>query len=245
MEDVKLQDKIREFLSIDNGSGSGYGDGYGYGYGYGSGYGDGSGSGYGDGYGYGSGYGDGSGSGYGYGYGYGSGSGYGYGDGSGSGYGDGSGYGIGEINGMQVHRIDEVQTILTAVHGNVAKGFILQSDLTMTPCYVVKGNNLFAHGDDLHKAMAALRDKMFEYMPEEERIAEFIKTHPDKDKAYPNQDLFDWHNRLTGSCMAGRNAFVKDHGLTLDGETTVTEFIRLTENAYNGSVIKNLANAYK
>ena len=257
MEDVKLQDKIREFLSIDNGYGSGYGEGSGYGSGYGdgsgsgsgygSGYGDGYGSGYGYGYGDGSGYGDGDGDGSGYGSGYGDGSGSGSGSGYGYGYGDGSGYGdgIGEINGMQVHRIDEVKTILTAVHGNVAKGFILQSDLTMTPCYVVKGNNLFAHGDDLHKAMAALRDKMFEDMPEEERIAEFIKEHPDRDKAYPNQDLFDWHHRLTGSCMAGRNAFVKDHGLTLDGETTVTEFIRLTENAYNGSVIKNLANAYK
>ena len=140
--------------------------------------------------------------------------------------------------------VDGVPTIFTAIHGNVARGFILQSDLTTTPCYIVKGNNLFAHGDDLHKAMEALRGKMFEDMPEEERIAEFIKAHPDKDKPYPNKDLFAWHNRLTGSCMAGRNAFVKDRGLTLDGETTVTEFIRLTENAYNGSVIKNLAKAY-
>ena len=197
MEDVKLQDKIREFLSIDNGSGSGYGDGYGYGYGYGS------------------------------------------------GYGDGSGYGIGEINGMHIYRIDDVQTIITAIKGNVAKGFILQSDLTLTPCYVVKGNNLFAHGDDLHKAMSALQDKMFEDMPEEERIAEFIKAHPDKDKPYPNKDLFDWHNKLTGSCMAGRNAFVKDRGLTLDGETTVTEFIKLTKNAFGGSTIKALEKAYK
>ena len=183
----------------------------------------------------------GSGSGYGYGSGYGSGYGYGYGDGSG--YGDG--YGIGEINGMHVYRIDGVQTILTSVHGNVAKGFILQSDLTMTPCYVVKGNGMFAHGDDLHQAMSALTDKMFEDMPEEERIAEFIKEHPDKDKAYPNQDLFDWHHRLTGSCMAGRNAFVKDRGLTLEGETTVLAFIRLTENAYGGSTIRKLAEAYK
>ena len=216
MEDVKLRDKIREFLSIDNGSGYGYGSGYGSGYGYGSGSGDGSG------YGYGSGYGDGS------------------GDGSGYGY----GYGLVELNGQKIYRIDDTPTILTFVHGNVAKGYIMQSDLTLTPCYVVKGNNLFAHGDDLHKAMAALRDKMFEDMPEEERIAEFIKAHPDKDKPYPNKDLFDWHNRLTGSCMAGREAFVKDRGLTLDGETTVTEFIRLTENAYNGSVIKSLAKAY-
>lgn len=115
----------------------------------------------------------------------------------------------------------------------------------MTPCYVVKGNNLFAHGDTLREAMAALTDKVFDDMPEKERIAAFIQAHPDKDKAYPNQDLFDWHHRLTGSCMAGRNAFVKDRGLTLDGETTVAEFIRLTENAYGGNTIKALDKAYK
>ena len=93
--------------------------------------------------------------------------------------------------------------------------------------------------------MAALQDKLFEDMPEEERIAEFIKAHSDKDKAYPNKDLFDWHNKLTGSCMAGRNAFVKDRGMTLDGETTITEFINLTKNAYGGSTIRALEKAYK
>ena len=184
MEDVKLLDKIKKFLSKDDGSGYGYGDG--------------------------------------------------------SGYGDG----VGEFNNNSVHRIDGVQTIITAVKGNVAKGFILQDDLTLTPCFVVKGNNMFAHGDNLHDAMAALRDKMFEDMTEEERIAAFIREHPDKDMAYQNKDLFDWHNRLTGSCMAGRKAFVKDNGLSLDGETTVTEFIRLTENAYGGTTIKALKVAY-
>jgi hypothetical protein len=149
-----------------------------------------------------------------------------------------------ELNGQKIYRIDSTPTILTSVHCNVAKGFIVQSDLTLTPCYVVKGNRLFAHGDNLHEAMSALRDKMFEDMPEEERIAEFIKEHSDKDKAYPNQDLFDWHHRLTGSCMAGRNAFVKDRGLTLDGETTVAAFIELTKNAYGGSTIKALEKAY-
>ena len=145
--------------------------------------------------------------------------------------------------------VDGVPTIFTSIKGNVAKGYILQTDLTMTPCYIVKGmaneETVFAHGDDLHKAMAALTDKMFEDMPEEERIAEFIKAHPDKDKAYPNQDLFDWHHRLTGSCMAGRNAFVKDRGLTLDGETTVMDFIELTRNAYGSSVIRNLEKEYE
>ena len=183
-------------------------------------------TGYGDGSGYGSG------SGYGYGYG------YGYGDGYGSG-------GLSEINGRKVYLVDGVPTVFESVHGNAAKGFILQSDLTMTPCCVVKGNNLFAHGDDLHQAMAALTDKMFDDMPEEERIREFINAHPDKDKAYPNQDLFDWHHRLTGSCMAGRNAFVKDHGLSLEGETSVADFISLTKNAYGGGTIRKLEEAYK
>ena len=196
---------------------------------------------------YGSGYGYGSGSGDGYGYGYGYGDGSGYGDGYGDGSGDGDG-GLSEINGHKVYLVDDVPTIFSSVKGNVAKGFILQSDLTMTPCFVVKGiandDAVFAHGDDLHKAMAALTDKLFNDMPEEKRIAEFIKSHPDKDKPYPNQDLFDWHHRLTGSCMAGRNAFVKDRGLTLDGETTVTEFIELTQNSYGGSVIHNLEKAY-
>lgn len=169
----------------------------------------------------------------------GDGSGYGYGDGDGDGYG-----GLCEINGQTVHLIDSVATIITSVHNNVAKGFILQSDLTCTPCFVVKGNNQFAHGNTLREAMTALTDKMFDDMPEEERIAEFIKAHPDKDKPYPNQDLFDWHHRLTGSCMAGRNAFVKDRGLTLDGETTVTAFIELTQNAYGGSTIRKLKEAY-
>ena len=224
MENVKLQEKIKEFLSIDIGSGYGSGDGYGDG--------SGSGSGSGDGYGYGSGSG----------YGYGDGSGYGYGDGDGDGY--GYGYGLDKLNGKKIYRIDETPTIISSVKGNVAKGYIVQSDLSLTPCFVVKGNNLFAHGNDLHEAMDALTDKMFDDMPEEERIAEFIKAHPDKDKAYPNQDLFDWHHRLTGSCMAGRNAFVKDRGLSLDGKTTVSDFIKLTENAYGGSTIRKLAEQY-
>jgi hypothetical protein len=47
MEDVKLQEKIKRFLSTNDGSGPGYGDGSGSGYGSGDGYGDGYGSGYG------------------------------------------------------------------------------------------------------------------------------------------------------------------------------------------------------
>jgi hypothetical protein len=110
---------------------------------------------------------------------------------------------------------------------------------------VVKGNNCFAHGEDLREAMRALTDKMFDDMPEEERIAEFMKAHPDKNTLYSHEDLYDWHHRLTGSCAAGRKAFAKDHGIDMAGSSTVAYFLELTKNAYGGHIIKNLAKAYE
>ena len=217
-----LDEKVKVFLSVSSGYGSGYGSGSGYGDGYG--YGDGSGDG--DGYGYGYGYGDGSGDGYG----------SGYGDGSGDGY--GSGYGIKSFNSEPVYAIDGVPTILRHVRGNVAHGVILNSDLTTTNCYVVKQDNIFAHGETLAKAMDALRDKLFEDMPAEERIAEFLKATEDG-RAYPAQYFYDWHHRLTGSCDMGRRQFARDHGIDVDSDTmTLREFLALTKDAYGGSVIR-------
>ena len=169
--------------------------------------------------------------------------GYGYG----SGYGDGDGYGsnVRALNGDPVYLIDGVQTIIKSVHSNAAKGFVLQSDLTLKPCYIVKGSGQFAHGETLRDAMSALTDKLFEDMSEEDRIAAFIEAHPDPNQAYPNQDLYDWHHKLTGSCDMGRRAFLADRDLTLDGSTTVQEFIHLTKFAYGGTVIQNLALAYQ
>ena len=73
----------------------------------------------------------------GYGDGSGDGSGYGSGSGDGYGYGYGEGYGIKTINENTVHTIDNVPTLIDHVHGNIAKGRILSSDLTLNTCYVV------------------------------------------------------------------------------------------------------------
>ena len=94
---------------------------------------------YGDGSGDGSGYGDGDGSGDGSG----SGSGYGYGDGSGGG--GGYGYGVKSFDKKPIYLIDNIPTILIHIFNNVAQGFILNADFSLNPCYIVKGNNYFAH----------------------------------------------------------------------------------------------------
>ena len=245
-----LEDKIKKFLAID------VGYGYGYGYGDGSGYGSGDGSGSGSGYGSGDGYGDGSGSGYGSSYGSGDGYGDGSGDGSGSGYGDGSGsgdgygdgdgsgYGVKVVNGDKVYMIDNTPTIFKSIRENVAQGFIVQSDLQLKPCFVVKENNKFAHGNTLRDALTSLQEKLYDDSTEEERIEAFKKKFPEYDVKYDNRDLFAYHHVLTGSCRMGRESFVSDRGLSLDGKTSVREFVKLTKNAYGGDIVKKLPSAY-
>ena len=192
-----------------------------------------------------------------YGYGYGNGDGIGYGCISGSGgvyndnaydynyrYDDGSGCGDGDgiknFCGNEIYEIDGVQTILKRLHGSCAKGFILRSDLTLTPCYVIKYNNYFAHGKTLREAREAAFTKVMNNMPVEDRVAAFWKYHNRTDR-YPVSDFFEWHNRLTGSCEMGRREFAKSHEIGIEnGKMTVEEFINLTENDYSGEIIKKL-----
>jgi hypothetical protein len=177
------------------------------------------------------------------GYGSGSGDGDGYGSGSGSGDGDGSGYGVLSFNKDRVYRVDGVQTIIKSVRGNIAKGFILNKDLTLTPCYVAKSGNYFAHGETLKKAVADAVAKRLNNMPIEEKISEFRKEFK-KGIKYSGRQFFDWHGRLTQSCKMGRNSFCNNKGIILDDMFTVAEFIELTKNEYGSDVIKKIAEHY-
>ncbi len=186
-------------------------------------------------YGYGSGDGSGCGSG--------RGSGCGSGGGYGGGYGGGSGGGLKTFGGKDVFYIDGIRTILNRINGNVAYGAIIGADLSLTKCFVVKQDGKFAHGDTLKNAMSALADKLFEYMPTNERIERFWSEFK-PGKKYPAQLFSDWHHRLTGSCEMGRRQFAEDHGIDVETAAyTPEEFIELTENAYNGQIIKQLKEA--
>ena len=195
-------------------------------------YGDGSGSGSGDGSG------DGSGSGSG------SGDGYGYGDG----YGDvdGYGYGIKSYNGHEVYIIDNMQTIIYSVHGNIARGVTINRDLTLSDCYIAKCGDYFAHGETVKQAMADAQSKAWQNKPIEDRIDLVVSKYPDVDAQIEHSTLFSLHNFLTGSCLFGRQEFAKSHSLDPNhGTMTMREFIHLTKNAYGGDNISQLADAYK
>lgn len=211
MEDVKILEWI------ENNPGYSCGSDYGFGFGSGNGYGSGSGNGYGD------------------------------GKGScsvrGSGYGNGPGYGVGEgiksFNGKTVYLIDEIQTIISTIKGNLAKGFILHSDLSLSSCYICKSNGYFAHGETLKEARQALREKMLKNMNIDETIEQFLSTF-EKEKKYPVKDFYNWHHYLTGSCEMGRKSFLRDRNINFDDMYTVDEFIDICKDSFGNEAILKL-----
>lgn len=173
-----------------------------------------------------------------------SGRGYGYGYGFGVGRGLISGgisdciFGLKTLNDQPVDMIDGVPTILTSIIGNVAKGFIIRHDFSLSPTFVCKQGNTFAHGETLHKAREALLEKLFDDMPTEKRIAAFCAEFKPGAKR-PAMDFFLWHNRLTGSCEQGRREFARQHDVDIDSdELTPEEFFALTRDSYGGSIIR-------
>lgn len=253
-------ESIKEWLNdnyFDNNNSDGYGASYGDGHGSGldsvysvgisngSGYGNGFGYGDGSGYGYNLGSGLGCGVGYGDGYGYDDGSGDGYGISAGYGFSSGCGFGTGtstslkSYEGKAVYLVDGVSVIIEHTKGAFAKGFILNSDLTLTPCYIAKGHGYFAHGKSLKEARRDLMGKIFKDMNSEEVINTFLKEFK-KEVKYSGTEFFEWHHYLTGSCLMGRETFVKNRSLDLDAMYTVDEFIAICENDYGGEIIRQL-----
>ena len=217
MED--LGKRIEQFLCVSSGSGYGYGSGNGSG--------------------------DGDGNGYGSGDGYGSGNGYGNGYGNGDGDGSGNGSGITEINDMKVWDVDNIPTIITNIHGNIAEGYTLQRNVILVPCYIAKVGDFFAHGTTAHQALHDAQGKYDQNKPLSERIADTVAKYPTLDTVVSHAELYALHHTLTGSCRFGRDEFATNHGLDPEqGEMTMRQFINLTMDAYGGDAIKELLHAY-
>lgn len=228
MEGVRAtREEVKRFLSVEKyyrGCGFGYGSGYGSGCGYGSGYG----AGYKDGNGYGSS--------------------LSYEDGYSSGPGFGYGYGNGDVtalNGNIVDYIDNIPTIIIQVHGNFAYGYIVKDDLTLSPCFIAKVGNSFAHGKTLKEAVADAKAKELGEMTVEERIAKFIEVFGPLDSEHTGKEFYDWHHILTGSCRMGRDEFCRSHSIDLTQKYSVRYFLDITKGSYGSDVIKMIIKAYE
>ena len=116
---------------------------------------------------------------------------------------------------------------------------MIKDDYSAQKMYIAKSGNLFAHGETKEEAIQSVHDKYFASLSFDEKKAEFIKTFK-KDQEYDNKLFFDWHHFLTGSCESGRMMFVRSHGIDLNGKMTTLQFLNLTKNEYNGSVMSDI-----
>lgn len=133
--------------------------------------------------------------------------------------------------------IDGVQTIIRRIVGNLAKGAILNTDMTLTPCYVVRdGNGKFAHGETPTAAQDALLEKIYDDMGIDE-AADKMLAEMELDKKYPASDFYRWHHILTGSCEMGRKSFMANHGISMTDEYTVEEFAEIVKNDFGADRI--------
>ena len=138
--------------------------------------------------------------------------------------------------------IDDVPTLIYAVRGGFARGAAVNKDLTLTPCWVAKVRGYFAHGETVHKAASAAAAKWAATRPLEDRIADFVRSHPELDEPYG--DLFECHHVLTGSCEFGRLRWCENHGHEPTDAITVREFLTGTVGDYGGEVIRMVAERY-
>lgn len=150
--------------------------------------------------------------------------------------------GITMFNGDQVCTIDGVLTVINSIHGDMASGYTIKSDLTTEKCFVARGQGKFAHGKTAHDAVQALQAKLLEDVDIEEKVEKFAAEFKLGTK-YPAQSFYLWHHVLTGSCEFGRKQFATDHNVDMNGEMTPEEFFTLVKGAYGWENVKQAAKA--
>lgn len=153
-------------------------------------------------------------------------------------------FGIKSYNGRSIYYIEGRRVMFDQIHGNFAKCTILRIDLTTYESWLVKDFGFIAFGKTIKDAYNNARLKSWQTIPIEDRIQQFVDTHP-LDKVFSNKELFEWHDILTGSCMVGKYQFCRKNKIDLNKQTSVKEFLLLVKNEYKSDIIQQIINSYE
>ena len=143
-----------------------------------------------------------------------------------------------KINGKTLHVIDGIPTAIEHIDGDVAKGYALNCNAYLTPCYVIKWHGRFAHGATLREARAALEEKVFKGSDMSAKITMLAERLAVGEK-HPAQVYYGWYHRLTRSGILAH-----DHSIQICNDMwTVTEFVSLIEDDNAKKIFTQLAEA--
>ena len=127
------------------------------------------------------------------------------------------------------------------INNDIAKGFIINTDLTLSVCYIVRNDYYYSHGKNLKAALKSLQEKTDLNLPISKRIENFKNKFKDFNKKAKASLLYNWHFKLTGSCKLGRDNFCANHNIDITKDKfNIYEFIELTKNQYGSDIIKLL-----
>ena len=146
--------------------------------------------------------------------------------------------------GKDVYFINDQHVIFNQIHGNYAKISVITVDLTTYDRWLVKYNGFFGFGKTLKDANKDARLNASREIPLEIRIQHFIDTHSLFEE-YTGQELFDWHDYLTGSCKAGKYKFCRDNNVDFDKKYTVLYFLNLVKDSYKPEIIEQVIKQYE
>jgi hypothetical protein len=132
-----------------------------------------------------------------------------------------------------------------SIHGNSACVEVISNDTHETEkAFIAKMSGFFAHGKTLKEAFNAVKEKYLNIMDIEEKKKRFVELFPNKEKKYLIKDLYQWHGIITGSCNFGRDRFIEEHNINIEGKMSINQFFKITENEYGGNIIKSLEEFY-
>ena len=90
----------------------------------------------------------------------------------------------------------------------------------------------------------ALRRKIFESTPEDERIRDFTTRYP-PESSHTVEEWADAFQKLTGACSVGIFRFIRERGYKMTDRYTTTGFLKEVEGVYGGDLITKVKNKYK
>ena len=150
------------------------------------------------------------------------------------------------VEGSKIYIIDEIPTTIDSIKGNIAQGRILNADMTWKPCYIVRVENSFAHGETSHEAFRDATQKSLSTKPLSIKLQKFKKRFPSLDDTAKVSELYNWHNTLTGSCKMGRKHWCSEHGYNVDTDiSTIRNFLEETKDSFGSNIITMLLKLYE
>ena len=148
----------------------------------------------------------------------------------------------------EIHNINGNAVAITQEHGRAKRGVALSPSLNKHDCYVITFGESFGIGDNLHDAYEDVKRVITSKTTHVQKgydWAQFVvDRYPDVDALIPNLELLELHNIITNSCSSGIQTFAAQHGIDIDGSSSMRTFITLTKDSFGSDVIKSIADKY-